>query len=137
MVACFDTNVLLPMLGLRHPLGAILDAWVDGRFHWAVTNEILTEYEEIVSPRIGRDRWNDFILLLELGEDQNQNLLRIHPSFRFNVVKTDPDDNKFVDCAVTADADWLVTYDRHFDVLKNAGYRPQPIAPEDFVKLMI
>lgn len=134
MTVCIDTNVLLPMLSLRHPFGVILDAWIAGRFIWAVSNEILTEYEEIVRPKIGVDRWQDFLSLLELGADLNQNFLQIQPAFRFAVITADPDDNKFADCAITAQADWLVTSDRHFQALHESGFRPRPISPETFIQ---
>jgi predicted nucleic acid-binding protein len=57
----------------------------------------------------------------------------VHPSFQFRVVSSDPDDNKFVDCAITAEADFLITNDSDFDPLAKAGYKPQPIKPEDFI----
>ena len=38
--------------------------------------------------------------------------------FDFNLIQQDPDDNKFVDCAITASARYIVTEDRHYDVLK-------------------
>ena len=28
----------------------------------------------------------------------------------------------------------IITNDRHFDVLKGSGYKPQPITPEDFIR---
>jgi predicted nucleic acid-binding protein len=34
----------------------------------------------------------------------------------------DPDDNKFSDCAIAAGANYLVTEDKHFDVLKEIGF---------------
>ena len=39
------------------------------------------------------------------------------PYYKFNVIKVDPDDNKFVDCAVAANAHFIVTDDHHYDVL--------------------
>ena len=36
------------------------------------------------------------------------------PYYKFNLIKSDPDDNKFVDCAVIANAKFIVTEDRHF-----------------------
>lgn len=134
MIACIDTNVLLPMLSLRHPWGALIDAWIEGQFVWAVSNEILTEYEEIVRPRIGSARWQDFLTLLELGASLNENLLKVQPSFRFTVITADPDDNKFADCAITAHAEWVVTSDRHFKTLHDSGFKPQPITPEAFLQ---
>ena len=50
----------------------------------------------------------------------------------------DPDDNKFVDCAVSANADYIVTNDRHFNVLKGI-YFPQVnvIDIDTFKRLLI
>ena len=44
------------------------------------------------------------------------------------------DDDKFADCAIAAEAEWIVTEDAHFDVLKNSGHKPQPITPEAFIR---
>ena len=38
------------------------------------------------------------------------------------VLDTKPDDNKFVDCAIIANAKYIVTQDHHFDVLKNIEF---------------
>jgi len=35
----------------------------------------------------------------------------------FGLITVDVDDNKFVDCAVAADAEYIVTNDKHFEVL--------------------
>lgn len=45
-----------------------------------------------------------------------------------------PDDNAFTDCAIAAHADYVITEDRHFAPLANAGYKPQPITPEAFIE---
>ncbi len=134
MTVVIDTNAVLPMLGLRHRFSAILDAWTIGRFDWALSTEILLEYEEIVASRIGPARWRDFISLLEVVAVRHGNLRRISPQFRFRVISADPDDDKFVDCAIVADAECIITEDGHFDVLAGAGYRPQPISPQEFIR---
>ena len=46
----------------------------------------------------------------------------------------DPDDNKFADCAIATHADYVITQDRHFSTMANAGYKPQPITPEEFIR---
>lgn len=38
------------------------------------------------------------------------------------LIQADPDDNKFVDCAFAANADYLVSEDSHFDVLRNISF---------------
>lgn len=136
MTVVIDTNALLTVLSLRHPHGRILDAWIDGKFSWALSNEILAEYEEILHPRIGAVRWQNFLSLLDLGAAVNDNLIRSQPDFRFGAIIHDPDDNKFVDCAITANADWILTQDKHFEVLHAATYRPRPIPPDQFIQMM-
>jgi hypothetical protein len=50
------------------------------------------------------------------------------------VITVDPDDNKFVDCAIAAEADFILTSDHHFDVLPSSGYKPKPIDPLEFTR---
>ena len=40
----------------------------------------------------------------------------------FGLIEQDPDDNKFVDCAVAADAEYNVTNDSHFKILKDIDW---------------
>ena len=40
----------------------------------------------------------------------------------WNLIADDPDDNKFVECALNAGADYIVTNDKHFNVLKNVDF---------------
>ena len=41
----------------------------------------------------------------------------ITPYYHFNLITADPDDNKFVDCAIAANAHYIVSNDKHFNVL--------------------
>ena len=50
------------------------------------------------------------------------NVRLIEPHFRMELIKDDPDDNKFVDCAFAAGADYLVTEDNHFNILKKTAF---------------
>ena len=54
---------------------------------------------------------------------------------RFGVVVVDPNDNKFCDCAMHR-ADFVVTEDNHFAALKSAGFKPQPLTPDEFIRLL-
>ena len=56
------------------------------------------------------------------------------PQFHFRIITADPDDDIFADCAIAADAEYIITEDRHFKALRNAGYKPQPITPEEFIR---
>ena len=50
------------------------------------------------------------------------NVERVTPVFRFNLITADPDDNKFVDCAITAGATYIVSNNRHFSELQNYDF---------------
>lgn len=50
------------------------------------------------------------------------NVIFSNPTFRFNLIKVDPDDNKFVDCAIAANADLILTEDKHFEELKTTDF---------------
>ena len=62
----------------------------------------------------------------------------ITPHFQWNLISADPDDNKFVDCALNAGADYIVTNDRHFNVLKTLDFPPiKVIDIETFKRLLM
>ena len=83
----------------------------------------------------GGERWRNVAALLRLLAELHGNVRQVEPQYRFGVVADDPDDNKFCDCAIAAAADFVVTEDHHFAPLKSAGYRPQPLAPDEFIRL--
>ena len=133
MTVCLDTNVLIQARASSHPYGVILDGFVFGLLNWAVSNRVLAEYEEIICGKAGTAAWNQMVRLLELI-DMSGNLTSISPHYQFHVIGADPDDNAFIDCAIAAHADYIVTEDRHFAPLANAGYKPQPITPTEFIE---
>jgi len=137
MIVCLDTNTVVQALAEGHPFHPILDARVAGRITWAVSTELLLEYEEVLTRMSGPARWRKLARLMDLVELTSGNFLRVTPSFHFQIVTTDPDDNIFTDCAVTAGADYLITEDQHFAALKNAGYKSQPITPGEFISRFI
>lgn len=137
MIVCIDSNVLLPMTASAHPWRCILEAWLQGRFTWAISNEVLTEYEEVMLTRNGAARWQKMMTAFTFASQLRDSLRFVHPSFRFSIISADPDDNKFIDCAIAAEADWIITEDAHFAPLLDAGYKPKPIKPDEFIARFI
>jgi putative PIN family toxin of toxin-antitoxin system len=133
MKVVIDTNVALTLFKKRHANRPIYDAWTAGKLDWAVSTEILLEYEEI-AVRIHGSTYAALILrvITAVGAWRG-NVLHVSPSFRFRAIPADPDDDKFADCAIAAHADYIITEDRHFRPLVGAGFRPQPITPEVFI----
>jgi predicted nucleic acid-binding protein len=137
MIVCLDTNTVVQALAEGHPYHPILDSWVAGRITWAISTEALLEHEEVLTRMSGPARWRKLARPMDLVELTGGNLLRVMPSFRFNIITADPDDNIFTDCAVTAGADYVITDDEHFAALRNAGYKPQPITPGEFISRFV
>lgn len=132
MQVVLDTNVVLQARASGHPYHAILQEWMNGRFTWVVSTEILLEYEEVVTERAGAARWSILERLLSISS----NVLRVSPSYRFGLISADVDDNKFADCAVAANAEYIVTTDHHFQSMQGSGFKPQVVTPEQFMALL-
>ncbi len=133
MIIVIDTNSLLQIFSPRSKTPEIVQALLGGHLQWAVSNDVLTEYEEMVCQRSGPVRWQQVERVIQLLHLRHQSIVWTEPAFRYQVISADPDDNKFTDCAITANADYVITHDKDFAPLANAGYRPQPITPEEFV----
>lgn len=113
-----DTNCLLQIIARKSLYRPIWDAFIEGRYDLCVSNEILDEYQEIlgqqITPTIAE---NVVLMILNL-----ENVRFVDPHFRMNLITADPDDNKFVDCAFAAGADYLVSEDTHFNVLRKSPF---------------
>lgn len=113
-----DTNCLLMSLSRKSRYYPIWHDFVTGKYTLCFTNEILTEYEEILTEKLGSAIANNVIkAILDLPNTQ---MVQIY--YHLRLVTNDPDDNKFVDCAFKTNARFIVTQDRHFDVLKQVKY---------------
>ena len=108
-----DTNCLLQSLPSNSPYHKIWTDIFDGNIQLCVNTEILNEYEEILSKKTTK----------EIGHGVVEAIARLSTTlyqeayFHFGLITADPDDNKFVDCAVAADAEYIVTNDKHFSIL--------------------
>lgn len=111
-----DTNCLVQIISMHSPYRAIWKAFLMKRFTLCFSDEILNEYQEILERYTSVDIAQNVISLLL----NSSNVRFITPHYRFGLITKDPDDNKFVDCAITANAEYLVSEDSHFNVLKKA-----------------
>ncbi len=113
MRVVLDTNVILRAISSRSQFAIIIDKLFSNEFELLISSEILLEYEEILTKFYGiltAKSFLDFLLLLP-------NVTKISPSFKLNLILKDPDDNKFIDCAFAGNATYIVTDDRHFNIL--------------------
>ena len=99
----------------KSPYHNVFMSFLRGEYILCITNEILLEYEEIISSKTNAKVAANIINAI-LSRD---NIIFINPVYRFRLIESDPDDNKFVDCAIHSNAKYIVTQDKHFDILKS------------------
>jgi len=128
-----DTNCLIACIGFSSAYRLVWDFFINNKFVLCISNEILTEYEEVLAKKTSKEVANNIIETIV----NRKNTIFINPAYRFNLIAADPDDNKFVDCAIIADADYIVSNDSHFDILKNIDFpKVNVISIKDFVKYL-
>lgn len=113
-----DTNCLISSLSRRGQYYPVWKGLQTGKYVLCVSTEILEEYAEIISQKMSVEVAANVIhLLLE-----SQYVELINPYFRLQLIKDDQDDDKFVDCAFAANATYIVSDDKHYDVLKDIEF---------------
>ncbi len=94
------------------------DAIRNGEVTLAVSTEILEEYAEVLG--------NFYSQLVAEGVLEQiarlPKLERVDTYFHFLLITSDPDDNKFVDCAIACGANYIITHDNHFKILKKVAF---------------
>lgn len=124
-----DTNVFVSGIFFGGPPGAILEAWQKGQIQLVVSLEILTEYERVAAELAAKYPGVDIepiLSLIALGAE-----IFDCPALPMQVCP-DPDDDKFLACAITSDAGHIVSGDRA--LLSVSGYGGvKVIRPREFV----
>jgi uncharacterized protein len=137
MIVVIDTNILLQLFGKHSPYQKLKVALTTGRIGWAISTPILLEYEEVILRLSNPQRWFEILRFIELLDALHGNIHRTTSTYRFQTITGDPDDDAFADCAIAANATFVLTEDRHFKSLRSAGYKPQPMTASEFVELYL
>lgn len=112
-----DTNVLVASLSSRSKYHWLIEFLIYERIELYVTEDILFEYEEILKIKYSQAVASNFLAAL----NDSPNVFHAKVYYRWNLIR-DPDDNKFVDCYVSAGADYLLSHDKHFSILKTVPF---------------
>ena len=133
MKIVFDTNCLVVCLPVTSPYYCIWQTFRKKQITLCYTTDIINEYNEVLSRFYPQQFVNDVIneLLLSI------NVKKVNNYYKWNLISVDPDDNKFVDCALNAGADCIVTNDKHFNVLKDIDFPKINVIDIDTFKKII
>jgi uncharacterized protein len=128
-----DTNVLLATIRKGNFERFVYDAFKQERFEWIVSTEILKEYEEMLINFYSVETAELVLGILENAP----NVIFEEPAFRWGFIVEDPDDNKFSDLALSANANFMLTRDRHFNIFKMIDFPSLNVVnPEEFFKIL-
>ena len=124
-----DTNVLISGAFFSGAPSKIVDACVDGNFKLVLTSEIIEEYRRVgevftkKKPNVDFERFLGILI---------SKAVFVEPAHVDPKVCRDPDDVKFLECALAGNSKYLVSGDKDLLVIKN--FRGVTIfTPREFV----
>ena len=127
-----DTNALLISIGKKSQYRPIFDALLQEKYTLIISNDILLEYAEIIELKANALVADNIIELLLSKPNVEKNEIY----FKWELLKIDYDDNKFVDTAIVGNVDYIVTNDKHFNPLKEIEFpRVEVIKIDDFLEI--
>jgi len=115
MKVVIDTNVFVSSFFGGNPRRTV-DYWFSGRLILCVSRAILKEYFDVLG-RFQFDR-EDLVIRLITSFEKGLNILFVDTPKDQNWIKDDPEDNKFIACAISLHAEYIVSGDPH---LKRVG----------------
>lgn len=95
---------------------------------------MLNEYAEVIADDLSPKVSENVLSALETLP----NVIPVNKYYFWNLITTDPDDNKFVDCAVAGGANYIVTDDKHFKVLKTIPFpKIEVLSSDEFLEVIL
>lgn len=129
MKIVLDTNVFISGIFFTGPPNTILKAWRDGRIQILISEEIIEEYRrvgELLARQFPGIELGPILQLLAINAEF------VRPKKLTAQVCKDPDDDKFLECAISGKSDLIVSGDNH--LLKVSGHEGvEIISPRNFV----
>ncbi len=128
-----DTNCLLQSLPSRSPFHKIWTDVLNGEISLCVNTDILNEYEEKLAEYSSAEIAHNVVEAIATLPTTTMQITYVH----FQLLPSDADDNKFVDCAIASSAELIVTNDKDFNPLKSIPWpKVEIMRIEDFIKVI-
>jgi uncharacterized protein len=112
-----DTSSIISAFGWKGSERVILDMILDDRFIILMSNDLLEELSAVLS----RDKFNFMTDKIELLTSLGACAETVDVKVRLDVIKDDPKDNMVLECAVSGNADYIISGDSHLLRLRNYG----------------
>jgi len=132
-----DTNLFVSSIINKSGIPAkLLQAWQDHDFLLIISDQMLEEMRRVLQYPHIKNKYNlkddDIAKVIDTIE---RFAVVLHDVEGVDVISEDPDDNKVLACAIAAEADFIVSGDKH--LLKLGKFEDIPImTAKDFLKKM-
>ena len=129
-----DTNCLVASLSRHSQYYPVWKGLQTGQYVLCLTNDILEEYEEIIGLKTSAEVARNVVSLLL----KSKNVEFVDAFFKWRLIEADHDDDKFVDCAFAANATYIVSDDKHFDILEKIPFpKISVLKLQEFLRILV
>lgn len=130
MKIILDTNVIVSGIFWKGPSEKVLCALADDKFKLIISSEIITEIIKTLMNFKIKLPFNEILLWLSIFLWKAE---LVEPEERVDVIKNDPEDNKFIEAAIEGNVEYIISQDHHLlDIKEYQGIKI--ILPEEFMK---
>ncbi|MEK6932890.1 MAG: putative toxin-antitoxin system toxin component, PIN family [Nanoarchaeota archaeon] len=130
MKVVLDTNIFISGIFWKGNPNKIINLWKEDSLILFTSKEIIDEFIEVMEdfkikmPPSIINEWVDLII---------KKSILVQPKEKFNLIKDDPSDNKFLECAYKGKVNYIISKDKHLLKLKQFK-NIKIVTPEEFLK---
>lgn len=127
-----DTNVVVSAALTPQGISAeIFEMLIQGAIENFTSDEIMEEIRDVLRrPKFNKVDKNYLQYIIENFEKLSR---KINPEIKIDAIKEDPDDNKFLEVAVSEKTDYIISGDGHIKTLKEF-YGIRIVSPSEFLE---
>lgn len=131
MKVVLDTNVYISAILFGGNCEEILRLSSSGLFDIIISKAILKEVKDILHTKF---KWSG-IQISETISYIKEITTEIEPHLSVSIIKNDPSDNRILECAITAKADYIVTGDKNHLLPLKRYKNIRILSPSEFLRL--
>lgn len=105
-----DTNILVSAFGWNGPERRVYSIARQGNIRLVLSPPLMQELERVLCyPKFALSNTEIHAIMRDVGTISST----VDPPRSLDVIRDDPADNRVLECAIAAEADWIISGDRH------------------------
>ena len=134
MKITLDTNVLISATFWHGDSDKIIEKVESKEIELVLSKEIIEEFAKVLKYKEIQEKIKNKNLEMRRTVEKIVSISKIvEPAEKLKIVKDDPDDNKFLECAKSGKVDFVISSDNHLLKLKEFG-SIKIVTPKEFIK---